>query len=190
MFSSALEMVLEVAVREAVARRHGHLTLEHLLYAAANHPAGEEILRACAVDLDRLRGDLSKYLEDRIERLPKGVEQEPSQTLAFRRVLQAAVLHVQSAGREEANVGEVERPRAERHGFYVGARDSRRDGKTEDGEDDYERGSHGHHPFSIRSPVSIADGGTCGQRRRQPIEWESEFPAWAGACEARARSRT
>jgi len=107
MFSAALEMVLDVAVREALARRHGHLTLEHLLYAVANHPAGEEVLRACAVDLDRLRGDLSRYLENQLEQLPKGVEQEPSQTLAFRRVLQTAVLHVQSAGREEAHVGDV-----------------------------------------------------------------------------------
>jgi ATP-dependent Clp protease ATP-binding subunit ClpA len=107
MFSAALEMVLSVALREALARRHGHLTLEHLLYAVANHPAGEEILRACGVDLDRLRGDLGRYLEESIERLPKAGAQEPSQTLAFRRVLQTAVLHVQSAGREEANVGDI-----------------------------------------------------------------------------------
>jgi len=100
-------MVLGVAVREALARRHGHLTLEHLLYAVANHPAGEEILRACAVDLERLRGELARHLEDSIERLPKSIEQEPSQTLAFRRVLQTAVLHVQSAGREEASVGDI-----------------------------------------------------------------------------------
>src|SRR5258706_11065798 len=107
MFSAALEMVLNVALREALQRRHGHLTLEHLLYAVANHPAGEEILRACAVDLDRLRADLSKFLDDSVERLPRGKEQEPTQTLAFRRVLQTAVLHVQSAGREEAHVGDV-----------------------------------------------------------------------------------
>src|SRR5262245_32764390 len=100
-------MVLSVALREALARRHGHLTVEHLLYALANHPAGEEILRACAVDIERLRADLSRYLEDSLERLPKGIDQEPSQTLAFRRVLQTAVLHVQSAGREEANVGDI-----------------------------------------------------------------------------------
>jgi ATP-dependent Clp protease ATP-binding subunit ClpA len=107
MFSAALEMVLNVAVREAIARRHGHITLEHLLYAVANHPAGEEILRACGVDLERLRADIARYLEDSIERLPKGSDQEPAQTLAFRRVLQTAVLHVQSAGREEAHVGDV-----------------------------------------------------------------------------------
>jgi ATP-dependent Clp protease ATP-binding subunit ClpA len=107
MFSAALEMVLQVALREALQRRHGHLTLEHLLYAVANHPAGEEILRACGVDLDRLRAELSKLLDEQIEPLPKGKDQEPSQTLAFRRVLQTAVLHVQSAGREEAHVGDV-----------------------------------------------------------------------------------
>jgi len=100
-------MVLNVAVREAISRRHSHLTLEHLLFALSHHPAGEEILRACGVDLERLRTSLRRYLDDEIERLPKAVDREPGQTLAFRRVLQAAVLHVQSAGREEANVGDV-----------------------------------------------------------------------------------
>jgi ATP-dependent Clp protease ATP-binding subunit ClpA len=107
MFSVTLEMVLNVAVREALARRHVHLTLEHLLYALANDPAGEEILRACGVDLERLRTDLKHHLEESLDSLPKGKEQEPTQTLAFRRVLQAAVLHVQSAGRDEAGVGDV-----------------------------------------------------------------------------------
>jgi ATP-dependent Clp protease ATP-binding subunit ClpA len=105
-FSVALELVLNVAYREAVSRRHVHLTLEHLLYAVANDPGGEEVLRACGVDLDRLRSDLRRLLEE-AEVLPKGREAEPSQTVAFRRVLQAAVLHVQSAGREEAKVGDV-----------------------------------------------------------------------------------
>jgi ATP-dependent Clp protease ATP-binding subunit ClpA len=107
MFSVTLEMVLNVAVREALARRHAHLTLEHLLYAVANDPSGEEILKACAVDADRLRAELRRHLEDGVEALPKGKEQEPTQTLSFRRVLQAAVLHVQSAGRDEAGVGDV-----------------------------------------------------------------------------------
>src|SRR5262245_22373982 len=106
MFSMALELVLNVAYREAVARRHAHLTLEHLLYAIANDPGGEEVLRACGVDLDRLRSDLRRLLEE-AEVFPKGKEGEPSQTIAFRRVLQAAVLHVQSAGRDEAKVGDV-----------------------------------------------------------------------------------
>ena len=107
MFSVTLEMVLNVAVREPLSRRHAHLTLEHLLYAVASDPGGEEILRACGVDLDRLRAELKAHLEDALEPLPKGKEHEPTQTLAFRRVLQAAVLHVQSAGRDEAGLGDV-----------------------------------------------------------------------------------
>jgi len=107
MFSVTLEMILNVAVREALARRHAHLTLEHLLYAVASDPSGEEILKACAVDVERLRAELRRHLEEGVDALPKGREQEPTHTLAFRRVLQAAVLHVQSAGRDEAGVGDV-----------------------------------------------------------------------------------
>jgi ATP-dependent Clp protease ATP-binding subunit ClpA len=107
MLSPSLEAVLSVAYREAVTRRHAHLGLEHLLYAVAHDPAGEEILRACAVDLDRLREELRRHLEDRAEQLPKGVDAEPEQTLAFRRTLQTAALHVHSAGRDEATVGDA-----------------------------------------------------------------------------------
>ena len=107
MFSDTLERVLNLAVREALVRRHAHITLEHLLFAIAHDPQGEEILRACGVDLDKLRKDLGSYLEESVERLPRGRDDEPSQTLAFRRVLQAAVLHVQAAGKDEANVKDV-----------------------------------------------------------------------------------
>ncbi len=107
MISAALETILVLAHREAVHRRHGHLTLEHLLFAAAHHPAGEEILRACGADLDRLRADLVKHLEAAMEQLPPGSESEPVQTVAFRRVLEQTILHLASAGREEAGVGDV-----------------------------------------------------------------------------------
>ena len=60
-----------------------------------------------SVPVEGLRADLARYLEESLEHLPKGIDQERSQTLAFRRVLQTAVLHVQSAGREEANVGDI-----------------------------------------------------------------------------------
>ena len=70
MISAALETVLVLAHREAVHRHHGHLTLEHLLFAAAHHPSGEEILRACGADLQQLRTDLAAYLDGSIERLP------------------------------------------------------------------------------------------------------------------------
>ena len=107
MFSPALEVILTVAYREAAARRHTHLTLEHLLYALAHDPDGERILAACGADLPQLRRDLDKYLDEHIEQFSRGQQKEPEQTMAFRRVLQTAVLHVQSAGRQEVQSGDV-----------------------------------------------------------------------------------
>ena len=107
MFSPALEIVLTVAYREATSRRHAHLTLEHLLYALAHDVDGERILGACGADLPQLRRDLDKYLNDTVEQFSRGQQKEPEQTLAFRRVLQTAVLHVQSAGRQEVQSGDV-----------------------------------------------------------------------------------
>jgi ATP-dependent Clp protease ATP-binding subunit ClpA len=107
MFSPALEVVLTIAFREAVSRRHAYLTLEHLLYVLAHDPDGERILAACAADLPALRRELGAYLDEAVERQRAGVDREPEQTVAFRRVLQTAILHVQSAQRDEANAGDV-----------------------------------------------------------------------------------
>ena len=107
MFSTAVEVVLHIAFREAVSRRHAYLTLEHLLYSLAHDPDGERILGACGVDLSVLRQNLSKYLDDSIEQVARGQEREPEQTVAFRHVLQTAIFQVQSAQRQEAQVGDI-----------------------------------------------------------------------------------
>jgi ATP-dependent Clp protease ATP-binding subunit ClpA len=107
MFTQALERVLSVAAREALARRHSELTLEHLLFAAIHDPLGEEILRGSGADVERLRKDLEAFLDQALEKLPSGSRKQPQQTLAFRRALQTAVVHVQSAGKDEADVGDM-----------------------------------------------------------------------------------
>jgi len=107
MFSPALEVALNIAYREAVARRHAYLTLEHLLYVLAHDPDGERILGACGADLPVLRRELGAYLDESIEQQPRGADAQPEQTVAFRRVLQTAILHVQSAQRDEANAGDI-----------------------------------------------------------------------------------
>jgi ATP-dependent Clp protease ATP-binding subunit ClpA len=107
MFTQALERVLSVAAREALARRHSELTLEHLLFAAIHDPLGEEILRGAGADVERLRKDLEAFLDQGLEKLPSGSRKQPQQTLAFRRALQTAVVHVQSAGKDEADVGDM-----------------------------------------------------------------------------------
>jgi ATP-dependent Clp protease ATP-binding subunit ClpA len=107
MFSASLEVVLTIAYREAVSRRHAYLTLEHLLFALAHDQDGERILAACGADLQRLRRDLNDYLEQSMEQTRRGREREPEQTAAFRNVLRTAVLHVQSAQRAEVNAGDI-----------------------------------------------------------------------------------
>jgi ATP-dependent Clp protease ATP-binding subunit ClpA len=106
-FSPALEVVLTIALREAISRRHAYLTLEHLLYALAHDLDGERILAACGADLPALRRSLATYLDESIERQRRGVDRDPEQTTAFRRVLQTAILHIQSAQRDEANAGDI-----------------------------------------------------------------------------------
>ncbi len=107
MFSGAVEMLLHIAYREAVSRRHTTLTLEHLLYVLTHDLEGERILAACGADLPRLRRELDTFLQSSVEQYPRGMEKEPEQTRAFRRVLQTAVLHVQSAGKPEVNAGDI-----------------------------------------------------------------------------------
>jgi len=100
-------MLLHVAYREATSRRHTTLTLEHLLFALAHDLEGERILQACGTDLPRLRRELEHFLDQSVEQFPRGFEKDPEQTRAFRRVLQTAVLHVQSAGRGEVQAGDL-----------------------------------------------------------------------------------
>ncbi|HEX4346871.1 MAG TPA: Clp protease N-terminal domain-containing protein, partial [Vicinamibacterales bacterium] len=106
MFSPALEAVLSIAMREAISRRHAYLTLEHLLYALCHDMDGERILAAAGADLPALRRSLETYLDESVEQVKRG-PREPEQTVAFRRVLQTAILHVQSAQRDEANAGDI-----------------------------------------------------------------------------------
>jgi ATP-dependent Clp protease ATP-binding subunit ClpA len=107
LFSTSVEVVLTIAYREAVSRRHAYVTLEHLLYALAHDNDGERILAACGAELSKLRRDLDVYLRDSIEQQKRGDQREPEQTAAFRRVLQTAVLHVQSAQRAEVEAGDL-----------------------------------------------------------------------------------
>jgi ATP-dependent Clp protease ATP-binding subunit ClpA len=106
-FSASLEVVLTIAYREAVSRRHAYLTLEHLLFALAHDQDGERILAACGADLTRLRRELNDYLDEAQDVTRRGKEREPEQTSAFRTVLRTAVLHVQSAQRAEVHAGDV-----------------------------------------------------------------------------------
>src|SRR5712675_1974682 len=102
-----LESTLGLAFAEAKARRHEHVTLEHLLYALLRDPVAARILRACGARLPELRRELEQHLDDSQPALPRGAEREPEHTQAFKRVLERAALQVQSSGKEQIDGGNV-----------------------------------------------------------------------------------
>jgi len=98
-YSQELKDTLATAFNEAVRRRHEYVTLEHVLYALVSDPKVAKIIRACGGNLDHLRTDLDAFFDANMTPLPEGVDQDPQQTLAFQRVFQRAVMHVQSSGK-------------------------------------------------------------------------------------------
>jgi ATP-dependent Clp protease ATP-binding subunit ClpA len=100
-------MTIQASLREAVARRHAYLTVEHLLYALAHDDAGANVLRHVGADLAQLKEALDTYFENELEKLPEGAREETGQTLAFHRVLQSAIQHAESAEKEEVEAGDL-----------------------------------------------------------------------------------
>ncbi len=108
MLSRTLEKTLHRALALANQRRHEYATLEHLLLALTDDSDAVSVLRACQVDLPQLKADLVKYLDTDLAALVREQEGDDSKpTAAFQRVVQRAILHVQSAGREEVTGAHV-----------------------------------------------------------------------------------
>ncbi|MBA3818830.1 MAG: ATP-dependent Clp protease ATP-binding subunit ClpA [Deltaproteobacteria bacterium] len=106
MLSPELQATLQRAVDDVRERRHEYLTLEHLLLSILDDPSGADIVVKCGGDVEKLRGELVRFLEEQ-DQLPEGEDSGPDQTLAFQRVLQRAAMHVQAAGRQQMTTGNV-----------------------------------------------------------------------------------
>jgi ATP-dependent Clp protease ATP-binding subunit ClpA len=107
MLSPELQATLQRAVDDVRGRRHEYLTLEHLLLSILDDPSGTDIVVKCGGDVEKLRGDLERFLDEQVDELPEGEDSGPDQTLAFQRVLQRAAMHVQAAGRQQMTTGNV-----------------------------------------------------------------------------------
>ena len=103
MISRELQVTLQLAMQEAVDRRHEYVCLEHLLYAMLHDVTATDILRNCGADLDALRAKLRKFLDEQLETVPKGKAFQPHYAPGVQRALQRAAVHAQSAGRAEIN---------------------------------------------------------------------------------------
>ena len=106
-FSRSLEQALHKALALANERHHEYATLEHLLLALVEDQDAAAVMRACNVDLDLLRRNLVDYVDDELQGLVSESGEDSKPTAGFQRVVQRAVIHVQSSGREEVTGANV-----------------------------------------------------------------------------------
>ncbi|MBY0300762.1 MULTISPECIES: ATP-dependent Clp protease ATP-binding subunit ClpA [Sphingomonas] len=106
-FASALETTLHKALEAASSRRHEYATLEHLLLALIDDEHASQVMTACGVDTGELKTTVAHYLDTELGALKVDAATDPSPTSGFQRVVQRAILHVQSSGRDEVTGANV-----------------------------------------------------------------------------------
>ena len=107
MLSRNLEQTLHRALALATERNHEYATLEHLLLSLTEDRDSVAVLRACGVDLEQLPRDLTDFIDNELSDIGRSRDGEPKPTAGFQRVVQRAVIHVQSSGREEVTGANV-----------------------------------------------------------------------------------
>jgi len=104
MIAQELEVSLHMAFVEARQQRHEFITVEHLLLALLDNPSAAEVLRACSANIDDLRKSLSNFIKDNTPQVAGTDEVDTQPTLGFQRVIQRAIMHVQSTGNGKKEV--------------------------------------------------------------------------------------
>ncbi len=107
MLNKELEYTLNHAFREASNKHHEFMTVEHLLLALLDNSSASSVLKACGADLAKLKQELVVFLDETTPVLPPDDSRETQPTLGFQRVLQRAVFHVQSSGKDEVTGANV-----------------------------------------------------------------------------------
>ncbi|NDV14150.1 ATP-dependent Clp protease ATP-binding subunit ClpA [Crenobacter caeni] len=101
MIAQELEVSLHMAFMDARQKRHEFISVEHLLLAMIDNPSATEVLKACGANLDQLKKQLTDFVDEHTPVVPGNKEVETQPTLGFQRVIQRAILHVQSSGKKE-----------------------------------------------------------------------------------------
>ncbi|MDB5822313.1 MAG: clpA [Herminiimonas sp.] len=104
MIAQELEVSLHMAFVEARQARHEFITVEHLLLALLDNPSAADVMRACAVNIEDLRKTLTNFISDNTPTVPGSTEVDTQPTLGFQRVIQRAIMHVQSASNGKKEV--------------------------------------------------------------------------------------
>ena len=107
MIAQELEVSLHMAFVEARQKRHEFITVEHLLLALLDNPSAAEVLRACTANIEELRKELASFIAEHTPTVSGTDEIDTQPTLGFQRVIQRAILHVQSSGKKEVTGANV-----------------------------------------------------------------------------------
>ena len=107
MIAQELEVSLHMAFMDARQKRHELITVEHLLLAMLDNPSASDVLKSCGANIEKLRTDLSDHIEEHTPIMDGSDEVDTQPTLGFQRVIQRAMLHVQSSGKKEVTGANV-----------------------------------------------------------------------------------
>jgi ATP-dependent Clp protease ATP-binding subunit ClpA len=107
MLSKELEFTPNRAFKEARAKHHEYMTVEHMLLSLLDNPTAAKVLKACGTDSERLRREITAFIDETTPLIPTTEDRDTQPTLGFQRVLQRAVFHVQSAGKKEVTGANV-----------------------------------------------------------------------------------
>src|SRR4030081_2465294 len=108
MIAQELEVSLHMAFVEDGKKHPEFITVEHLLLARLDNPSAAEVLKACGVDIEELRGVLTDFINEHTPRLSPHSDADTQPTQGFQRVIQRAILHVQSSGKKEVTGANVQ----------------------------------------------------------------------------------
>jgi len=119
MISEELNAIFQKAVAFARHQRHEYLTIEHVMLSLLNSPDGAAIIQSCGAEVEVIREALGNYLMHSLEPLPQELNQEPYETVALSRLIDGMMLHVKSAQKQHADVGDFIAAVYEEHHTYT-----------------------------------------------------------------------
>jgi len=107
MIAQELEVSLHMAFMDARQKRHELITVEHLLLAMLDNPSASEVLNACGAKIEKIRSDIANHIQEHTPVVSGTDDVDTQPTLGFQRVIQRAMLHVQSSGKKEVTGANV-----------------------------------------------------------------------------------
>lgn len=107
MINKELEITIEATIRDAETHRHEYLTVEHILFAVIHDESGRDIINNCGGSISGIKLLIKKFFKENILKLPQDTNMHPQPTVGFQRVLQRALNHVKSSGKQEVDAGDI-----------------------------------------------------------------------------------